>query len=138
VTAGPILLYDGRCALSDRWIRLLARADRRGVLRFAPLDGETAAPIVARRPQIAAVDSLVFVAPDAAGGEKVALRSAAVVEALRAVGGAWRLAAALLALVPRPLRDRAYDFVAARRRRWFGEIAECPLPPPAERRRFLP
>jgi predicted DCC family thiol-disulfide oxidoreductase YuxK len=136
--APPLLLYDGFCALCDGTVKFLLRIDRRGALRYAPLAGETAAAIAARRPEIRQVDSVALVSADDDGGERVALRSAAVVGALRAVGGGWRLAAALLALVPRPLRDWGYDFVARRRKRWFGELEACPLPPPAARSRFLP
>jgi len=134
----PLLLYDGYCALCDRTVRFLLRVDRRGVLRFAALQGETAASIAARRPEMAGVDSVVFVAGGEAGHERVALRSAAVIGALRAVGGVWRAVAALLVIVPRPLRDWGYDLVAARRKRWFGEYDACPVPPPEVRGRFLP
>lgn len=134
----PLLLYDGSCALCDRTVRFLLRIDRRGVLRYAALQGETAAAIAGRCPEMAGVDSVVFVAGGEAGNERVALRSAAVIGALRAVGGVWRAVAALLAIVPRPLRDRGYDLVAARRKRWFGEYDACPVPPPAMRDRFLP
>jgi predicted DCC family thiol-disulfide oxidoreductase YuxK len=40
-------------------------------------------------------------------------------------------------LVPRPLRDLAYDFVARRRTRWFGRRSSCRVPTPEERGRFL-
>lgn len=134
---GPLLLFDGGCALCHRTVRFLLRADRRGALRFAPLDGETAAALAVRWPQIGDADSVVLVSSPE-GEPRVALRSAAVIGALRLAGGPWRLAASLLALVPRPLRDVAYDFVARRRQRWFGRYPSCPPPPAAWRDRFLP
>lgn len=135
--AGPLLLFDGGCALCHRTVRFLLRADRRGALRYAPLDGETAAALAPRWPQIGGIDSVVLIAAQR-GELRVALRSAAVIGALRLAGGPWRLAASLLALVPRPLRDRAYDVVAKRRQRWFGRYPNCPPPPAAWRDRFLP
>jgi predicted DCC family thiol-disulfide oxidoreductase YuxK len=40
-------------------------------------------------------------------------------------------------LLPRPLRDTVYDWVAANRYRWFGQRASCRIPTPQERERFL-
>jgi predicted DCC family thiol-disulfide oxidoreductase YuxK len=63
-------------------------------------------------------------------------RSAAAVRMLAGLGGAWRLAWALL-IVPRPLRDAGYDWVARNRYRWFGAASAC-LPPEARGKgRFL-
>ena len=43
----------------------------------------------------------------------------------------------VLFAIPKPLRDAVYRFVAARRRRWFGTLAACRVPSPAERARFV-
>jgi len=40
-------------------------------------------------------------------------------------------------VMPRVIRDSVYDFVARRRKRWFGEVDEsCPIVPAALRTRF--
>src|SRR2546430_17318441 len=38
----PIIFFDGVCAMCNRFVDLVLRADRRDVFRFAPLQGETA------------------------------------------------------------------------------------------------
>ena len=48
----------------------------------------------------------------------------------------WSYAHVLLA-VPRPMRDLLYRVVAKNRYRWFGQKAECWIPTPALRARFL-
>jgi predicted DCC family thiol-disulfide oxidoreductase YuxK len=40
-------------------------------------------------------------------------------------------------LVPRPLRDGLYDFVARHRLQWFGSRASCYLPDAAQADRFI-
>jgi predicted DCC family thiol-disulfide oxidoreductase YuxK len=40
-------------------------------------------------------------------------------------------------LVPRPLRDRFYDFIAENRYKWFGKRESCMIPTPDIRKRFL-
>jgi predicted DCC family thiol-disulfide oxidoreductase YuxK len=128
-----LVLYDGFCGLCHRWVGWLLRIDRKARLRFAPLQGETAAPILARHPEIRGVDSLVWV-----DGDRVAVRSAGVLGALAGLGGVWRLLAGLMRLIPRPVRDRVYDGVARNRYRWFGRFDTCRLPAAGARERLLP
>lgn len=106
-------------------------------LRYAALQGETASALRARHPQIPdELDTVVFVEADASG-ERVFLRSDAVLRALARLDPPWRWLAALRAL-PRGLRDAAYRAFARRRYRWFGSLDACRLPSPEEKARFLP
>lgn len=131
-----LVLYDGVCGLCDRTVQFLLRVDREQLLRFAPLQGETAAAIRNRHPQLDGVDSIAYV-KTASGQEDVYVRSTAVLKILKEAGGAWRLLAVFL-LVPRAIRDAVYDWVARNRYRWFGRYDNCPLPGAAVRARFLP
>ena len=138
-SAGPVLLYDGTCGLCNRVVRLLLRLDRRGDLRFTPLQGPAAQDYL-RAHALPTEDfsTLVFV-PDWARRERpdFRLRTDGVIAALRAAGGLGAGAAAVLGLCPAPLRDAAYRFVARWRYRIFGPWRECPLPRPEWRRRFF-
>jgi predicted DCC family thiol-disulfide oxidoreductase YuxK len=40
-------------------------------------------------------------------------------------------------VVPRPLRDLVYDWVARNRYRWFGKRDACMVPTPELRARFV-
>ena len=69
----------------------------------------------------------------------VLMRSNALVHILRRLGGGWKILAALVAVIPRPLRDVFYDFVARVRYRVFGRRDDlCPIVPPELRERFEP
>ena len=135
--ARQLLLYDGVCGLCDRTVQFLLGRDRKGVLSFAPLQGTTAAAVRSRHPDIANVDSVVFVRDAGTAREQTVLRSAAVLHAVAILGGVWR-AAAWLRIVPTPLRDSLYDAVAKRRYHWFGKFETCRLPQPGRQQRFLP
>jgi len=37
--AGPVIVFDGICALCSRWVRFLLRVDTRGRYRFAAMQG---------------------------------------------------------------------------------------------------
>lgn len=135
IDAGPILLFDGECALCVRSVRFILRHEgtrhRAQPLRFASLQGETGRTIRHHHPVLDRIDSVVWY--DAGS---VFTRSTAVLTVLRYLGGFWRVLAAAGAVIPMSIRDRAYDYVARSRRRWFG--AGCLIPSASERDRFLP
>jgi len=70
-------------------------------------------------------------------GESLLLRSDAVRFVFEELGGIWRAAAFVLTLVPRSLREKAYNMIARNRYRIFGRGDSCPLPNEADRARFL-
>jgi predicted DCC family thiol-disulfide oxidoreductase YuxK len=131
MAAPPVAFFDGVCNLCNGSVDFLLRHDRRGLLRFAPLQGAAFAAVARDHPELAGTDSFVL-----QEGGRVHVRSSAALRAAMAMGGPWRLCGVLL-LVPRPLRDGVYDFVARRRYRWFGRRESCRLPTPELRARFL-
>ncbi|HXK21459.1 MAG TPA: DCC1-like thiol-disulfide oxidoreductase family protein [Myxococcota bacterium] len=138
-TAAPqhLLLFDGVCVFCNGAVRWLMARDPQAQMRFAPLQGETAAALRARHPEIPqALETLVYVESDAAG-ERVYLRSAGLFRVLARLDSPWRHAAKLRWL-PRRLCDALYLAFARRRYRLFGEALACPLPTPQESQRFLP
>ena len=127
-----MIFFDGVCGLCNWSVDFVIARDRRRVFRFAPLQGETAR----RRLGIAADDPVrSMVLADGAGTYR---RSDAVWRVLVRLGGFWRVCGRLLWLVPRPLRNWGYEFIACRRYRWFGKHETCRLPTPQERELFLP
>jgi predicted DCC family thiol-disulfide oxidoreductase YuxK len=131
----PLLLYDGACGLCASSVQFILRHERHHELRFAPLQGTLAADVRSRHRRLDGVDSMVWVEPQGAG-EQVFVRSSAALRAAVYMGGGWRLLGRLGLLVPRPLRDSVYDFIARHRHRMFGEDV-CFLPPPDVRQRFV-
>ncbi|HUR59481.1 MAG TPA: DCC1-like thiol-disulfide oxidoreductase family protein [Opitutaceae bacterium] len=137
--AGPVLFFDGECGLCNRLVRGLVRADRRGRLRFAPLQGPTAQAYL-RRHGLPTADfaTLVYV-PDwshpGRGGHLV--RTAGVIAALRAAGGIGKFLGALLSVFPAAWRDAAYRIVGHWRYRLFGPWQPRPLARPEWKTRFL-
>ena len=134
---GPVFFYDGVCALCNGGVKFVLKRDERGTVRFAPLQGETAAWLRARHLEIPeALETMAYVRSDAAG-ERVFLRSEALWRVLALLDSPWRHAAPLLRLLPRPLRDRLYLAFARRRYQLFGKLDACPIPRPEDARRFL-
>jgi len=133
----PIVLYDGVCGLCNRLVQFLLKRDKRDRLRYAALQSDFAAKVLKRQgldPKD--LDTVHVVMNYEEADERVLVRSTAVVEAVKELGGVWKIAA-LGKIVPRPLRDLAYKFVAQNRYRVFGKFQTCMLPEPRHRATFL-
>ncbi len=122
---GPIILFDGDCALCSRAVRFVLARDGGGRFRFAPLQSKAAERLLT--PAGLAPGSLGSVVLLNSG--VALLKTDAALGILARLPRPWRWLA-VLRIVPRPLRDRVYDVVARNRYRWFGRAASCPLPPP--------
>jgi predicted DCC family thiol-disulfide oxidoreductase YuxK len=131
-----ILFYDGHCGLCHRAVKFALKHDRSGnAFRFAPLQGPTFQARVPADRRASLPDSIVVLTES---GELL-VRSNAFLHILRRMGGGWRILAGMFAVIPRPLRDLIYDFVARVRYRIFGKRDElCPIVPPELRARFDP
>ena len=133
--AAPVLLYDGVCGFCNKSVQMILNNDRRGTLRFAALQSDYGRAVVSRHRELEGVDSVVFV-EQAAGGERVYMRSEAALKVAAYLGGAWKVLLCAY-VVPRPLRDYLYDLFARNRYRFFGKSEQCMLPPAEARARFL-
>ncbi len=124
----PIVFFDGVCGLCNGFVDRLLRTDKKGALRFAPLQGETARAVLAPR----RIDLTTVYLKD---GNQIFEKSEAIFR-VAAIAG-WRVLA-LGRFLPRGLTDALYDFVAKNRYLWFGKRDTCRLPTKSEAARFLP
>ncbi len=113
-------------------MRLVLRRDRDRVFRFAPLDSAAGRGLRLDHGLPTGDGNTVVVVT----GGRALVRSDAVLAVFAALPWPWR-ALRWTAFIPRPVRDASYDFVARRRFRLRRRLAACPLPPPADRDRFL-
>ena len=130
------VFYDGHCGLCHRAVKFILKHDRSGsAFRFAPLQGETIQSRVPADRLASLPDSFVVLTRDGT----LLMRSNASLYILQSLGGGWKTLAKVLGVVPRGLRDLAYDFVARIRYRVFGRRDDlCPIVPPDLRARFDP
>lgn len=128
----PVLLYDERCGVCRRFVSMLVGADRRGLIRIAPLQGPRGDQVRRNHPGFAAKDSALWLPPR---GNPVG-HSDAILAALEYLGGGWRLAARAARFIPRTVRDWAYR-TFAEHRSGFGRIGLAQLDE-RSRQRLLP
>jgi predicted DCC family thiol-disulfide oxidoreductase YuxK len=133
----PVLLYDGVCGFCAGSVRLILRHERRKTLRFATLQGRLGAAVRSRHPELVGFDSMIWFEPaSGTSSERVLVRSDAALEVARYLGGIWT-AVKPARLLPRRLRDLAYDLIARHRHRLSGSSESCVVPSAGDRERFL-
>ena len=130
--SSPVLLFDGVCNLCNASVQWVLLRDPKGIFRFTALQSETGQALL-RQWGLSTddFDSVVLV-----DGDRVLLHSDVPLEIVRRLGGWWQLLY-VFKIIPRPLRDAIYRWVARNRYRWFGRRAECMLPRPEWKERFI-
>jgi predicted DCC family thiol-disulfide oxidoreductase YuxK len=126
------VLYDGECGLCHRSVKFLLKRDR-NQLWYAPLQGETAAQLRAKHPQIPqTLESVVLV-----DGDKVYLRFKAILHATRYLTRPWRWAY-YFRWLPSFLLNPVYALIARIRYRVWGKFDTCTIPTTEQRAHLLP
>lgn len=132
-----IVLYDGVCALCNRWVEFILARDGRDRFRFSALQDEPARTLVARHghdPDV--LDTVYLVLEPGTERERLLSRGRAGLTILRRVGGIYRLAI-VFAILPTFVLDFFYNRVARSRYRRFGKYDACPVPPAEHRHKFV-
>lgn len=133
----PIVLYDGVCGLCNRVTQFLLKHDTKDSLRYASLQSDFAAAILRRHGlDPGDLDTVCLVLNYNEPEEQVLSRSDAILRLGSELGGVWRFGA-WARIIPRFIRDGAYNFVARNRYRVFGKYDTCMLPEPRHKAKFL-
>ena len=127
-----VVVFDGKCALCNRWVDFLLRFGRNDKFRFTAHQSESGAAF-SRDAGLSAEGAGSIVVIE---GSRVLLRSDAVLRMLDLLGFPFSLTA-VFRLIPATVRDPVYDLIARNRTRWFGKTQVCRVPAPAERHRFI-
>ena len=131
-TDKPIVFFDGVCGLCNSFINWLFKVDAKSDnLRFATLQGETAKELLPTE-LVEKLDSMAFWV-----NGRLYFKSGGVLRTLGMIKWYYKIFLVFL-IIPAPLRNLIYDFVATNRYKWFGKKETCRLPSPEERAKFLP
>lgn len=125
-----IVFFDGVCALCNGSVNFLMKRDGHSRLKFAPLQGTTAATVLPVQDQ--QLNSIVVY-----DGTHCWRSSSAIVRILWSLPQPWPVLGTLLWFVPKPLRDFGYGLVARSRYRLFGKHETCRMPTEEDRGRIL-
>lgn len=126
-----IIFFDGLCNFCNSFINLLLRIDKKGLLRFSPLQSEMGQEISNELKLNPTPETVV-----ALKNRQLYTNSDVTLQIIRSLGGGWRILEPIF-LLPKGFRDSIYQIIAKNRYAWFGKREACRIPTPEERDRFI-
>ena len=128
----PILLFDGHCNLCNAGVQFIVKRNPAKTIRFASLQSRVGRALLDKHHiDQNYIDSLVFIEE-----ERFSVSSTAALRTLSYLSS-WESQLKFLIVLPQPLRDLVYRFVARYRYKWFGRREQCMLPTAELKERFL-
>lgn len=127
-----IVLFDGVCNLCNGFVNFIIDRDPKHQFSFGSLQSQKARVLLHDHPAVLSELNTVVLLE----GSKLYTRSTAALRIARKLNGGWPLLYALI-IIPSPLRDIVYDFIARKRYAWFGRREACRIPTPELRSRFI-
>ena len=120
-----VLFFDGVCGLCDGFVKFIAARDSKKRVKFASIQNHTDWLEALGAPTD--LSTMVLLQ-----GNEVYVHSSGPLIAAALLDAPW-CALSVGYLVPRPIRDAVYKFVAANRYDWFGVVspdigARCAVP----------
>lgn len=129
---GPIVLFDAECVLCSANAQFILERDREAQFRLASTQSEIGQSLY-RRHGMDPNDPVSLLVVE---GGRIRKDSDAVISIYERLGFPWKLARGFR-VVPAPLRDLVYRFIARNRYRLFGRRDNCWLAPDRYRDRIL-
>ena len=127
----PILFYDGDCMMCSNFIQRILKWDKeKNALYLATLQGQFAKENLPSR-LCEDLNTMVYLDKN-----EIYLRSSGVIRCI-AQTGSWRAMLRVLLIIPSPIRDGIYNWVAKNRINWFGKSDQCRIATPEEKAKIL-
>ena len=127
-----IILFDGICNLCNQSVQFVIEHDSKNQFRFASLQSDFGQDFL-KKNKLEAIqfDSIVFIEDD-----QFYTKSSAALKIAKYLDGltSWLT---IFMIVPKPLRDIVYSFIAKNRYRWFGKNESCWLPTKELKAKFI-
>ncbi|MBW5448097.1 DUF393 domain-containing protein [Cohnella sp. CFH 77786] len=126
-----IILFDGVCNFCNSSVQFIINRDPQGYFYFASMQGKKGQEILHDYKLDGYFGSFVLIDQG-----RPYLKSSAALRIFRHLSGLWKIGYLLL-IIPSPMRDMVYNFIAKNRYKWFGKRDRCMIPTVEIRSRFL-
>jgi predicted DCC family thiol-disulfide oxidoreductase YuxK len=128
-----IILFDGICNLCNDSVLKVIKYDKKDHFVFAALQSKSGQDIINYlKIDVSKTDSIILYEPDVAYD----IKSTAALKIMKDFGGFWVLTQ-VFEILPTPIRDYFYDYIAKNRYKWFGKKESCMIPTPELKAKFL-
>ncbi|RCW69757.1 thiol-disulfide oxidoreductase DCC family protein [Saliterribacillus persicus] len=126
-----IVLFDGVCNLCNQSVQFIIKRDPERKFKFASLQSSTGEHLKEKYHLSNNIDSIVLIKDD-----QVFYQSTAALKISKELIKPYAFLYAAI-VIPRPIRNKIYEWIAANRYKWFGKRDTCMLPNPKDKERFL-
>jgi len=129
----PVILFDGVCNLCNKSVNFILKHDKKKQFLFAPLQSDAATKILLQlnRKSFKNLNSIVLIYD-----KNIYTKSTASLYIIRKLSAPVKLLYVFI-IIPKPIRDSVYDFIAKNRYKWFGKKNKCMIPSKEVADRFL-
>jgi len=128
-----IILFDGVCNLCNSSINYVIDHDKMDVFRFVSLQSELGKTIQDYLGiENTNLDTIILYIPD----EAYYIKSTAALKIMTTFSGIWKLML-VFTIIPAPIRDIVYNYIAMNRYKWYGKQENCKIPTPEVKSKFL-
>jgi predicted DCC family thiol-disulfide oxidoreductase YuxK len=127
-----VLLFDGVCNLCNHIVTFIIHRDPKATFRFASLQSQIGARMLQQHGLPSSDMNTVILVE----GNNFYTKSTAALHVFKRLGGLWPLLYMFI-IIPKPIRDIIYAWVARNRYTWFGKKDQCMIPTPGLKERFL-
>lgn len=127
-----VIIFDGVCNLCEALVIFIIKRDRGSKFKIVQAQSETGMRLQSELGiDVIASQTFILVKNGTA-----LFKSEAALEIAKNLDGAWKLIY-LFKILPTFLRNKAYDYIAKNRYRWFGRQSVCMMPNEELKDRFL-
>jgi predicted DCC family thiol-disulfide oxidoreductase YuxK len=127
-----LILFDGVCNLCNTYVQFVIKKDSQNKFMFASLQSDMGQNVLKHF----GLDTTEFKTLVLLQDKEIYTKSTGALRILKQLDGVWKFSYIFL-LIPAPIRDFFYSFVAANRYRFFGKKEYCMMPSPELKAKFL-
>ncbi|MEN9548124.1 MAG: hypothetical protein RIR12_715 [Bacteroidota bacterium] len=127
----PVLLFDGVCNYCNKMVNFAIRNDKKGKIKFAPLQSSAGEKLRQAFNISPASDTIILIE-----NGKAFIYATAAIRVCRYLDWPAKMLFWLI-IFPSFLTQPVYKWIARNRYKWFGRKDSCMIPAPGIKNRFL-
>jgi predicted DCC family thiol-disulfide oxidoreductase YuxK len=128
----PLILFDGVCNLCNSSVQFVIKRDKHHKFKFASLQSDVAKQILLQFHQNNSdLNSIILI-----GNNKLYEKSSAILRIFKILGGIYSVLYVFI-IVPKPIRDWIYNYIAKNRYKWYGKKDSCMIPTKELKNKFI-
>lgn len=128
---GPVLLFDGVCNYCNRLVNFAIRNDKKGKIKFAPLQSDVAQALRKQHGVDPSAETVVLIE-----NGKAFTYATAAIRVSRYLDWPAKMLYAFI-IFPPFITQPIYKWIARNRYKWFGKKETCMIPTAEVKSRFL-